>query len=143
MTRFLADTSVWGWADSGRRPDVQAKLAERLERGEVVTCAPIVLETLCRPRSGDAYDRLLTQVFEPIDWLPFYDRVARHAVSVQRGMARSSHGNHHRPAIDYLIAATAEAGGDSIWLWCFDRDLELICEHTGQPYEAERSGRPD
>jgi len=138
VTRFLADTSVWGWADSGRRPDIQDKLAMRVERGEVVTCAPIVLEALRRPRSSDDYDRLLAEVFEPLDWLTFEDRVARHAVAVQRAMARSSHGNHHRPAIDYLIAAIAEAA-DTICLWFFDRDLELICEFTGQACESEKA----
>ena len=110
----------------------------RVERGEVVTCAPIVLEALRRPRSSDDYDRLLAEVFEPLDWLTFEDRVARHAVAVQRAMARSSHGNHHRPAIDYLIAAIAEAA-DTICLWFFDRDLELICEFTGQACESEKA----
>lgn len=141
MARFLADSSIWGWALTGKRPDIQARLAQRFERGEIVTCGPVVLEALHRPRTGDEYDRLLTSLFEPLDWLPFDDRVARRAVEVQRGMARTSHGNHLRPAVDYLIAAIAEAG-EAISLWFFDRDLELICQHTGQPYEAERSGGP-
>ena len=28
MPRYLADTSIWGWANSGRRPDIAAKLAD-------------------------------------------------------------------------------------------------------------------
>lgn len=55
-------------------------------------------------------------------------------------MAQTSDGNHLRPAIDYLVAAVSETAGPGLSLWFFDRDLELICEHTGQPYEAERSG---
>lgn len=137
MTRFLADSSIWGWASSGSRPDIQAKLAERFERGEVVTCAPVVLEALHRPRNGDEYERLLSDLFEPLDWLRLDDQVARRAVAVQREMAQTTHSNHLRPAIDYLVASTAEAAGDAVQLWFFDRDLELICSHTGQPFEAE------
>jgi predicted nucleic acid-binding protein len=142
VARFLADSSIWGWAGCGRRPDIQAKLAERFGRGEIVTCAPVVLEALHRPRTGEDYDRLFTGLFQPLDWLLLDDRIARRAVEVQRDMARTSHGNHLRPAVDYLIAGIAEAAGDAIRLWFLDRDLELICNHTGQPYEAERSGGP-
>jgi len=58
---------------------------------------------------------------------------------VQRQLAQISAGSHRRPAIDFLIAATAEAAGPEIVLWSFDRDLKVICEHTGQPGEAEES----
>jgi hypothetical protein len=65
-------------------------------------------------------------------------RGARRALEVQRELAWHSHGGHRRPAVDYLIAAVA-ASEDDVVLWFFDRDLQLICEHTGQPYEAEES----
>jgi hypothetical protein len=60
-------------------------------------------------------------------------------LDVQRGLAASTDGNHLRPAVDYLIAAIAEAAGEECVLWCLDRDLRVICEHTGQPSEAEAS----
>jgi predicted nucleic acid-binding protein len=137
--RFLADTSIWGWASSGNRPDIQSKLADRFESGELVTCAPIGLEVLHRARTGLEYERLFGQLLKPLDWLPIDERIARRALAVQREMAQASHGNHLRPAIDYLVAAIAEAA-DGVRLWAFDRDLELICAHTGQPHEAEQSG---
>jgi hypothetical protein len=56
---------------------------------------------------------------------------------VQGELAQTTHGNHLRPAVDFLIASIAEAGGEDVILWFFDRDLEVICRHTGQPYEAE------
>jgi predicted nucleic acid-binding protein len=136
VPRYLADSSIWGWAR--RRPDIQARLAQRFEQGELVTCAPVALEVLHRARTGREYDQLLGELFRPLDWLPLGAGVAMRAVAVQRGMARISHGNHHRPAIDYLVAAIAEAA-DAVRLWFFDRELGLICEFTGQAYESEKA----
>lgn len=143
MPRYLADTSIWGWANSGRWPDIQEKLARRFERGEVLTCVPVALEALHRPRSGDEYETLFRGLFEPLDWLDLSQAVAARALRVQREMAQTTDGNHLRPAVDFLIAAVAEDGGDEVVLWSFDRDLTLICEHTGQPHESESaSGSP-
>ena len=142
MPRYLADTSIWGWANSGRRPDVAAKLAERLERAEVATCAPIVLEALHRARDGAEYEALFSTLFEPLRWVPLTDGAAQRALEVQRELAARKHGNHLRPAVDYLVAAAGELAGNDIILWFLDKDLRIICEHTGQPHEAEASAGP-
>jgi predicted nucleic acid-binding protein len=139
VPRYLADSSIWGWANSTRRPDIQAKLADRFQSGEIVTCAPVALEAMHRARDGNEYDRIFGLLFEPLDWLPLGAAIGERAIEVQREMAETSHGNHLRPAVDYLIAAIAEAAQPEVALWCFDRDLEIICEHTGQPYESEES----
>jgi predicted nucleic acid-binding protein len=138
VPQYLADTSIWAWANQGSRPDITAKLAERLERGEICTCVPVALEVMQRAENGDDYERLFGALLEPLDWLPLGDDTARRALEVQRGLAAHSHGRHRRPAGDYLIAAVAEAESEAI-LWFFDRDLDVICEHTGQPFDAERS----
>lgn len=137
MPRFLADSSIWGWANSGRRPDIAGKLADRFERDEIVTCPPVVLEVLHRARTGEEYERLLGALFEPLDRVPLGQRESERAIEVQRELAQSTHGNHLRPAVDFLIAAAAEVAGDDIVLWFFDKDLRVICEHTGQPHESE------
>ena len=137
MTVYLADTSIWGWSASGRRPDIAERLAERFEAGAVVTCPPVVLEAMHRARTGSDYDLLYRTLFEPLDWLTLHDSEARRAVAVQRELADGTHGNHLRPPVDFLIAAIAEAAGTDVVLWFLDRDLRVICEHTGQPYEAE------
>jgi hypothetical protein len=54
-------------------------------------------------------------------------------------MSATSAGYHLRLAVDYLVAAIAEAADSDVVLWGFDGDLGLICEHTGQPYEAEHA----
>lgn len=141
MPRFLADSSIWGWANSGKRPDIAEKLAGRFEGDEILTCPPIVLEVLHRARDGKEYEALRATLFEPLDWVPLGERQSERAVEVQRELARATHGNHLRPAVDFLIAAAAEAAGDDIVLWVLDKDLRVICEHTGQPCEAEQASR--
>jgi hypothetical protein len=43
-------------------------------------------------------------------------------------------------AIDFLIAAVAASAVDEdVCLRFFDKDLLVICEHTGQPFDAESS----
>ena len=139
MGRFLADSSIWGWANSGRRPDITERLAERFERDEIITCPPVMLEVLHRARDGDQYEQLYSSLFEPIGRIPLGEPQSERAIEVQRELARGTHGNHLRPAADFLIAAAAEAAGRDVVLWFFDEDLRVICEHTGQPYESEES----
>jgi predicted nucleic acid-binding protein len=142
MPSFLADSSIWGWANSGRRPDIAEKLAERLERGEVCSCPPVIIEALHRATTGREYEELYGTLFEPVDVVSLTEEAAGRAVEVQRSMAATTHGNHLRPAVDFLLAAAAELAGEEIVLWFFDKDLLVICEHTGQPYEAESSTGP-
>jgi predicted nucleic acid-binding protein len=142
MPLYLADSSIWAWANEGPRPDINEKLAERVERGEVATCVPVALEVMHRAETGVQYEQLFGALLEPLDWLPLDDACSQRAINVQRELAVTSHGNHRRPAVDYLIAATAEIGGDDVILWFFDNDLRVICEHTGQRSDAEESTGP-
>lgn len=139
MARYLADSSIWAWARKGLRPDIQRKLAERFANDEIVTCPPVVLEVMHRARNRQEYEAAYGDLFDPIDWLELDADASNRAVAVQRAMAQGTHGNHLRPAADYLIAAAAEEAGPDYVLWFFDKDLELICRHTGQPFEAEDS----
>jgi predicted nucleic acid-binding protein len=140
VPRYLADSSIWGWANSRKRPDIAERLAERLERDELASTEPVVLEVLHRAKHDAEYEHLYTTLFEPLHRVPLTDEAAQRAVAVQRELAATTHGNHMRPAIDYLIAAAAELAGDDVVLWFFDKDLRVICSHTGQPYDEETAG---
>lgn len=142
MPLYLADTSIWAWAQRSERADIKERLAERYEAGEVVTCVPVVLEAMHRPETAAQYEDRFSGLFAPLERLPLDDASAERALQVQRDLARASDGSHRRPAVDFLIAAAAEAAGPEVVLWCFDRDLKVICEHTGQPCEAEESTGP-
>jgi predicted nucleic acid-binding protein len=137
LTLFLADSSIWTWAHAGTRPDISDKLAQRLERDQIGACVPVALEVLHRTRTGIEYETLFGELFAPLDWLPLTNAVSERALSIQRELASASEGLHRRAAADYLIAAIAEAAGGDVVLWAFDRDLDLICSHTGQPFETE------
>lgn len=139
MLRYLADTSIWAWAQKAERLDIRTKLADRYEAGEIVTCVPVILEAMHRPETGAQYKERFDQLFAPLERLPLEDSSVERALEVQRALAGESDGNHRRPAIDFLIAAAAEAAGPEVVLWSFDRDLKAICEHTGQPSEPEES----
>ena len=139
MPRYLADTSIWAWAQKRTRTDIRGKLADRFESGEVVTCVPVVLEAMHRPDTSARYEEQFERLFEPLEWLPLDRAGVERAIQIQRELAAKADGGHRRPAIDFLIAAAAEAAGPEVALWFFDRDLEVICDHTGQPSEAEAS----
>lgn len=139
MPRYLADTSIWAWAQKAERLDIRTKLADRYEAGEVVTCVPVILEAMHRPETAARYREGFDGLFAPLERLPLEGSSVERALEVQRALAGGSDGNHRRPAIDFLIAAAAEAAGPEVVLWSFDRDLTVICEHTGQPGESEKS----
>lgn len=142
MPRYLADTSIWAWSQKASRPDIREKLADRYEAGEVVTCVPVILESMHRPETAAQYARRFADLFAPLERLPLDNESGERALEVQSGLAAKPDGNHRRPAIDFLIAAAAEAAGPEVVLWCFDRDLRVICDYTGQPCEAEDSTGP-
>jgi predicted nucleic acid-binding protein len=142
VPRYLADTSIWAWSQKAQRLDIREKLADRYEAGEIVTCVPVVLEAMHRPETGAQYRERFDELFAPLERLPLEGTSVERALEVQRELAGASNGSHRRPAIDFLIAAAAEAAGDEVVLWCFDRDLKVICEHTGQPSEPEDSTGP-
>ncbi|MGH9292723.1 MAG: PIN domain-containing protein, partial [Acidimicrobiales bacterium] len=123
MSRYLADTSIWAWANQGARPDIAEKLAARLERDEIATCLPVALEVMHRTDRGERYEEMFESLFSPVHWLELDARTSRRALEMQRGLAQVAHGNHRRPAVDYLIAAASELAGDDVVMWFFDRDF--------------------
>jgi predicted nucleic acid-binding protein len=139
VARYLADTSIWAWAQKTERLDIREKLADRYEAGEVVTCVPVMLEAMHRPETGAQYRERFDGLFAPLERITLDDSSVERALEVQRELAAKTDGSHRRPAIDFLIAAAAEAAGTEILLWSFDRDLRVICEHTGQSGEHEES----
>ena len=142
MPRYLADTSIWAWAQRTERLDIREKLATRYEQDEIVTCVPVVLEAMHRPETAGLYKERFDGLFAPLERMPLENASVERALAVQRELAEAPDGNHRRPAIDFLISAAAEAAGPDVVLWCFDRDLKVICDHTGQPCEPEESTGP-
>lgn len=138
MPRYLADTSIWSWANRPSRPDIAEKLATRVDDDEIVTCVPVVLEVLHRADSAAKYEQLYSALFAPLDWLDLADETTWRALEIQQGLAAQSDGAHRRPVADFLIAAIAERH-DDIVLWAFDDDYRIIAGFTDQSIELEVS----
>jgi len=136
MARYLADTSIWSWANKRVRPDIATKLLGRLSRESVVTCVPVALELMHRADSSRGYRQLFDDLFEPLEWLATNEAASRRALEVQQALAAVSDGAHRRSPVDFFVAAVAELHEDVV-LWAFDDDFRIIADVTGQPVELE------
>lgn len=136
MARYLADTSIWSWANKRARPDIATKLLRRLSRERVVTCVPVALELMHRADSSQRYRQLFGDMLEPIDWLATTEAASWRALEVQQALAAVSDGAHRRSAVDFFVAAVAELHEDVV-LWAFDDDFRIIADVTGQAVELE------
>ena len=133
---YLVDTSVWSWAWNEPSSRLAQKLIDRLTAGQLATSSVVVLEALHVARNWDEFSHLSSRL-ALLPTVPITASSGRRALDVQAQLASAAHGNHRRPAADFLLAAAAEEAGADVTLWFFDKDLRVICEHTGQPHEAE------
>jgi predicted nucleic acid-binding protein len=102
---YLADSSIWAWASKRSRPGITEKLTDGLERDEIATCVPVALEVMHRAETGKQYEELFDSLLGALRWLDLDERTSLRALVIQRALAGHSHGNHRRPAVEYLMAA--------------------------------------
>jgi predicted nucleic acid-binding protein len=122
---FLADTSAWHW--SGR---AGARWFDLFEAGAIATCAPVKLELLYSARGARDYDQLASDLAR-LPYLRLDEQAAETATAAQAALARRA--QHRLPAVDFLVAAVAEAAGAV--LLHYDRHFDAIARVTGQPME--------
>ena len=125
MPLFLADTSAWHW--SGR---AGARWLELIDAGAIATCAPVKLELLYSARGARDYDQLAFDLGR-LPYLRLDEEAAEGATAAQAALARRA--QHRLPAVDFLVAAVAEAAGAV--LLHYDRHFDAIARVTGQPME--------
>jgi predicted nucleic acid-binding protein len=123
---YLADTSAWN-----RSTTVFDRWEEMVQAGALAVCPPVVLELLWSARTRSEYRDLAFEL-DRLPSLPLDPRVSRAATTAQAALAERS---QHRgpPAIDLLIAATAEVYGATVLH--YDRHFDAIARATGQPAE--------
>jgi len=133
---FLADSSIW--IAARRRPGsyLADLLADRLEAGEVATCAPVALEVLVGAPDGEELERDW-EIWGGLRWLSLSTDAVNRSVELMRALARTTRGAHRRRPIAYLVAACAEAAGGDVVLWHWDRDIAAICDFAGIAHEPE------
>lgn len=126
MSPFLVDKSAFEQQrySEGAHTILSVLAAEN----QLATCEVIALELLYSTRSSVDYEARRAHLGSLL-WLPVNAEVSTAALDIQRLLARR--GQHRRPIPDLLIAATALVHGATVLH--YDKDFELIGEHTGQP----------
>lgn len=121
VSRFLVDSSIWV-AHLRGNAQISEPLIDLVDRGDVVTCEPIVMELLAGAKA-ETVDRLerMMDALPQIDVDPHLDfRVAAQLMRRSRGK-----GNTIRSSVDALIGAIALRVGD-VTIVHDDVDFERI-----------------
>ena len=137
MPLYLTDSSIWIGARRLAGSYLSELLAQRIADDQIATCIPVALEVLVGPPDADALERDWKTVWAHLRWLPLGEAESARALDLLRALAGTTAGSHRRRPVDYLVAACAEAGGDDVVLWHWDRDLTVICQYAGIPHEPE------
>jgi predicted nucleic acid-binding protein len=117
---FLVDTSIW--IEIFRKPS-RLRLPDLVDLEEVVTCLPVVQETLQGFRDESAFRRAREAMLAlPMVETPLRLEVVDEAVALYRSGRRS--GLTIRSSVDCLIAACALRHG--LTVLHYDRDFELL-----------------
>lgn len=131
-TRLL-DNSAWVRLGHPAVPDQRAsEIAGALEEGRIATCLPFLLEAGYSARSARDHAPLVDELLA----LPrFYidEDVEARALDAQGQLARVGH--HRLPPVDLLVAAVADRHG--LGILHYDRDYDLLTEHTDLTFESE------
>jgi predicted nucleic acid-binding protein len=125
---LLIDNSAW--ARRGH-PAVRQHVADLIEANKVAVCLPFLLEAGYSARSGNDHDQILTDLTR-LQRVAIDAEVESFALEAQQRLA---HRGHHRlPPSDLVIAACAHRSGAGILH--YDRDYDLIAEHTDLSFES-------
>jgi len=134
---YLADSSIWIAARRHHATYLPELLAERLEADEIATCTPVALEILTGPATSEELNRDWDVTWRHLHWLQVTDEIMERSLDLLLVLADATAGAHRRRPIDYIVAACAEAAGDDVVLWHWDRDLAAICDYARIPHESE------
>jgi predicted nucleic acid-binding protein len=117
---FLVDTSVW--IEVFRKPN-RLRLTDVVDLEEIVTCLPVVQETLQGFRDEGAFRKAREAMLAlPVVEAPLRLEVVEDAVTLYRSGRRS--GLAIRSSVDCLIAACALR--NNLTVLHHDRDFELL-----------------
>jgi predicted nucleic acid-binding protein len=130
---LLLDNSAWVRLVGGVVPGERSHaIAKWMEHGELAVCLPFLLEA--GYSAGSAADRkALMDRFAELPRIAIDGDVERVALQAQRELAEVGH--HRLAPTDVIIAACAhraEAG-----VLHYDRDYDILVEHTGLKFQSE------
>jgi predicted nucleic acid-binding protein len=129
--RYLVDNSVYARA---HHPLVAPIWSEGLRREQLVSCGPFAAEAVYSARNATEAVELVEELTEGMPYVEVGESAWRLARNAQLELAHISERFHRRPPIDFLIAAAAHEHG--LGVLHYDRDYELIEQHTSLSFEA-------
>ncbi|HVX31596.1 MAG TPA: PIN domain-containing protein [Solirubrobacterales bacterium] len=130
---LLIDNSAWSRVVAGKLPhDTAGAIADRIERRELATCLPFLLEAgYSAPSARDRREMMA-------DFASSFPRVELTAVAGERALRAQGElairGHHRLSPIDLLIAACAHEVGAGVLH--YDRDYDVIAELTSLRFES-------
>ena len=133
-TLSLLDTSVWSRLRDGRIGEAEsAKLATRIERGELAMTEPLLLEMRYSARDGEDF-ALLAEELEAMPLLKLDTAALQRALDAQAQLAADKRVSHRVKPIDLLVAGVADRHKAAILH--YDGDYDLIAKHTDLNFES-------
>jgi predicted nucleic acid-binding protein len=128
----LLDNSAWSRLLSGSIPQERAEMVvEQMKRRQLATCLPFLLEAGFSARSPAERNTLMERL-RRLPHVAVDEEVERLAMDAQRALTDVGH--HRLPLTDLVIAACAHRAGTGVLH--YDRDYDLIAEHTGLVFES-------
>jgi predicted nucleic acid-binding protein len=129
---LLLDNSAWSRLLTGGLPEDRTEaVLDWLEEERLAVCLPFLLEAGYSARSAPDHGKLMRRL-EQLPRLQVDDRVERVALDAQRELAAVGH--HRLAPTDLVIAACAHLVGGGVLH--YDRDYDLIAEHTRLSFES-------
>jgi len=130
----LLDTSVWSRLRDGRIAGERGRgLAERIERGELATCEPLILEMRYSARESKDF----TMLAEELDSLPLLTldgAAVQRALDAQAQLAEDRRVSHRVKPIDLLVAGVADRHGAAVLH--YDGDYDVIAKHADLSFRS-------
>jgi predicted nucleic acid-binding protein len=126
---LLLDNSAWARRSHSL---VRERLAGLVEDGSVGVCLPFLLEAGYSARSGDDHAQLLADL-SVLPRVEIGREIEALAWRTQEQLARVGH--HRLAPSDIVIAACAHRAESGVLH--YDRDYDLIVEHTDLRFQSE------
>lgn len=106
-------------------------VVEQMERRQLATCLPFLLEAGFSARSAADHKAVMDRL-QRLPHVAVDDEVERLALEAQGALADVGH--HRLSLTDVVIAACAHRAGTGVLH--YDRDYDLIAEHSGLIFES-------
>ncbi len=130
---LLLDNSAWSRVVAGRLPTDRAEaVAGWLEQRQLAVCLPFLLEAGYSARASADYREMMDEFDLLFPRVEIAAAMEERALLVQRELAARDH--HRLAPIDIMIAACAHEAGAGVLH--YDRDYDLIAEHTSISFES-------